>query len=59
MEQDSENDDESIDTEIKVNEEIDPEEAAREVVHHNINDEFKSKEAKNLVKGIFCLAFLK
>lgn len=57
MEQDRENDDESIDTVIKVNEEIDPEEAGKEVVHHNINDEFKSKEAKNLVKGIFFLPF--
>jgi len=57
MEKDEENDDESIDTVIKVNEEIDPEEAAKEVVHHNINDEFKSIEAKNLVKGVLSFTF--
>ncbi len=51
--------DESIDSEIKVNEEIDPEEAAKEVVHHNIDEEFKSKEAKNLVKGIIFFLLLK
>ncbi len=44
-------DDISIDTVIPINDEIDPIDAARDIFHHEIDSEFKTQNAKNLVKG--------